>query len=151
MYVVPFISHIFPLIDAMPYGKRYQKGSPRVQDECGVFYVPQVQHCFRDDTHQTCCLLGAESRKYADSTANPIGKASEDAFYKNYGFFPDSHTLTPWCTCIGSQVCSFYQKKFGSLDGTHIKFIHNQNQQIVHSPHEYQFIRRRHKTPGVYG
>jgi len=29
--------------------------------------------------------------------------------------------LPPWCTCVGSKVCSYYASKFN--DGTHIKFI----------------------------
>lgn len=34
---------------------------------------------------------------YADNSGNPIGIASEDAFYLRYGKKPDE--LAPWCTC----------------------------------------------------
>jgi hypothetical protein len=36
----------------------------------------ETSHCFNDSTHQTCCMLGPKARKYADSSGNPIGKAS---------------------------------------------------------------------------
>lgn len=35
---------------------------------------------------------------------------------------PGKEDLTPWCTCFGSLVCSYYADKFKN-DGTSIKFI----------------------------
>lgn len=35
---------------------------------------------------------------------------------------PGNEDLTPWCTCFGSLVCSYYADKFKN-DGTSIKFI----------------------------
>ena len=95
-------------------------------DACGMprEYGP-TSHCFNDFTHHTCCLLGPEARKYADASGNPIGSASSRAFYAKHGSMPTKEDLTPWCTCFGSLVCSFYAEKFN--DGTHIKFIYQPN------------------------
>ena len=114
---------------------------------CGL--PPSSFHCFNDATHHTCCLLGGEARKYADKTGNPIGKASEDAFLETYGFPPGRSTLTPWCTCIGSKVCSYYSKRFGTTDGTHIKFINTKNGKINFGGDEDANARVFHSTPGV--
>ena len=48
---------------------------------CGLpmDYNP-TSHCFADGTHQTCCMLGPEARKYADESGNPIGSAAKKAF-----------------------------------------------------------------------
>lgn len=80
-----------------------------------------TSHCFNDSTHQTCCLLGGEARKYSMKSGNPIGKLSEDVFKKYFNRKPTKNDLTPWCTCVGSKVCSYYASIFN--DGTHIKFI----------------------------
>jgi len=88
---------------------------------CGIPMTPSTAHCFHDDTHRTCCLLGGKARRYAEQSGNPNGRASEEAFFQRFGFYPDENTLTPWCTCIGSMVCSFYIDKF--KDGTHIKYM----------------------------
>ena len=37
---------------------------------------PSTNHCFNDLTHQICCLLCNQVRKYMDGSGNPIGKAS---------------------------------------------------------------------------
>ena len=67
-------------------------------EKCGLPKYNKTSHCFSDSTHHTCCMLGPEARKYADNSGNPIGIASEDAFYLRYGKKPDE--LTPWCTCM---------------------------------------------------
>ena len=85
--------------------------------KCGLPDTMQTSHCFNDATHHTCCLLGNDSRKYADATGNPIGALSESVQDNK------NMKLVPWCTCTGSKVCSFYSKKFGKKDGTRIKFI----------------------------
>jgi hypothetical protein len=66
-------------------------------EKCGLPNYNKTSHCFSDSTHHTCCMLGPEARKYADNSGNPIGIASEDAFYLRYGKKPDE--LAPWCTC----------------------------------------------------
>ena len=94
--------------------------------KCGLPDVAETSHCFNDETHHTCCLLGKNARNYADSTGNPIGKLSESiqSEYENkIKNKSKSKKLVPWCTCTGSKVCSFYSNKFGKSDGTHIKFI----------------------------
>ena len=67
-------------------------------EKCGLPNYNKTSHCFSDSTHHTCCMLGPEARKYADNSGNPIGIASEDAFYLRYGKKTDE--LTPWCTCM---------------------------------------------------
>lgn len=114
---------------------------------CGLPNIPSTSHCFHDETHRTCCLLGGEARRYADRTGNPIGRASEEAFFHRYGFHPDEDTLTPWCTCIGSEVCSFYARTFH--DGTHIKYIDSVLDGMVLSQDEERYRTLRHKTPGI--
>jgi hypothetical protein len=113
-------------------------------EKCGLPNYNKTSHCFSDSTHHTCCMLGPEARKYADNSGNPIGIASEDAFYLRYGKKPDE--LAPWCTCTGSKVCSYYSNKF--KDGTHIKFIGD-----LSTKNEEDAITklgiRKHKTPGV--
>ena len=113
-------------------------------EKCGLPNYNKTSHCFSDSTHHTCCMLGPEARKYADKSGNPIGIASEDAFYLRYGKKPDD--LAPWCTCSGSKVCSYYSDKF--KDGTHIKFIgslttKNEDDGIA------KLGIRKHMTPGV--
>ena len=85
--------------------------------KCGLPDTMQTRHCFNDATHHTCCLLGNDARRYADSTGNLIGALSESVQVNK------KLKLVPWCTCTGSKVCSFYSKKFGKKDGTRIKFI----------------------------
>jgi len=115
---------------------------------CGLPKNSNTSHCFSDSTHRTCCLLGKESRKYSNESGNPIGKASEDAFYEYHGFRPDENALTPWCSCMGSKVCSYYQEKFGQRDGTHIKFL-NHKDDIILDRDEQKYSIYNHKTPGV--
>lgn len=120
---------------------------PSSANPCGLAVRPSTSHCFNDDTHRTCCLLGPRARRYADASGNPIGRASEQAFYETFGFWPDEKMLTPWCTCIGSDVCTFYANKFG--DGTHIKYIDSQEYGRVLERDESKYKTRSHRTPGV--
>ena len=92
-----------------------------VLKECGLPDDPRTRHCFNDDTHQTCCMLGPKARAYADASGNKIGKLSEQVYLTNGEKIPKQ---VPWCTCLGSQVCSYYTK---FNDGTHIKFIRDRN------------------------
>jgi hypothetical protein len=144
------LNEIFNIIDKMPMSNIQNIKTSDKNQNCG-FYNYNPSHCFQDLTHQTCCLLGSQARKYADESGNPIGKASTEAFYKNFGYNPEENTLTPWCTCIGSQVCSYYSKKFGSKDGTHIKFIHDlKNNKITLDRQEDKYLVYKHKTPGIF-
>jgi hypothetical protein len=162
------LNKIFEIINKMPMGylqnlANLQSGD-NLPKKCG-FYHHSPKHCFRDSTHQTCCLLGKEARKYADTSGNPIGEAAEKAFYHNFGTYPDENTLTPWCTCIGSEVCSYYSEKFGKKDGTHIKFIHdfsgksnnvinkldNKKTNVVFDRNEGKYLLYKHRTTGVRG
>jgi hypothetical protein len=116
---------------------------------CGLPITHYTSHCFVDNTHQTCCILGPEARKYANSSGNPIGYVAEKA---NPG-----KIMTPWCTCAGSQVCSYYSNRFN--DGTHIKFMNDQiNKNIVDFEKDKNLNEKKiaiqtgvisHKTPGV--
>jgi hypothetical protein len=114
---------------------------------CGLPRTSSTSHCFQDETHRTCCMLGKEARDYSDKSGNPIGRASIEAFKQFYGFYPTPNTLTPWCTCIGSKVCSFYARKFN--DGTHVKFIDRLHGGIILSSNEGKYKTVTHNTPGV--
>ena len=94
-----------------------------LMEKCGLPDTYETSHCFNDSTHQTCCHLGPEARKYADNSGNPIGKASLKAFYDKNNRHAENDELTPWCTCFGSKVCSYYADKFN--DGTHIEFLND--------------------------
>ena len=119
--------------------------------KCGLPDTMQTSHCFNDATHHTCCLLGNDARRYADSTGNPIGALSESVQVNK------KLKLVPWCTCTGSKVCSFYSTKFGKKDGTRIKFIgklkpkktrknkNNWNEDNAIS----KLTLMRHSTPGI--
>ena len=80
-----------------------------------------TSHCFADGTHQTCCLLGPKARKYSMISGNEIGELSEEAFEKfkqqNPDFESDGKDTTPWCTCLGSRVCSAYAKSLKMVQG----------------------------------
>jgi hypothetical protein len=118
----------------------------RLLKKCGLPNVAETQHCFADTTHHTCCMLGPKSREYADSSGNPIGSIS----VKVQKSKTKTSRLSPWCTCTGSKVCSYYTNKFGKDNGTHIKFIStgknndkNENKAIS----EMGFMK--HRTPGI--
>eukprot|EP00966_Prymnesium_polylepis_P277682 6415428-Prymnesium_polylepis.1 len=66
-----------------------------------------IRHSFGEDqTHNICCLLGPQSKQYADSTGNPIGTAASKIDYDT----DQSHSA--WPTCLGSNVCGYYGQKF---------------------------------------
>lgn len=151
------IRHIIKFIDKMPMrniDKNYNEPKSLLQ-LCGLTKSLKTSHCFNDYTHQTCCLLGGKARKYADMTGNPIGKISSDIFKNYFNRKPRYNDLTPWCTCIGSKVCSFYADKFN--DGTHIKFINKKNTNFILRGFKTKCeenIRHKlgypaHKTPGI--
>ena len=113
--------------------------------KCGLNKTSETSHCFNDTTHLTCCELGPEARKYSDNSGNPIGKLSERVAGKSEG-------LTPWCTCAGSEVCSYLKNKFN--DGTNIKFFYNPktNEVIERADEKAEFMKThfpRHFTPGI--
>jgi hypothetical protein len=135
-------------IDNMPMGALEKKDREDFDDrkqlleKCGLPDIPETSHCFSDSTHHTCCMLGSQARVYADSSGNPIGTASINTF----GRKPKDGELTPWCTCTGSKVCSYYKNRFN--DGTKIKFIGNTNK--INEDDGINMLNIiRHKTPGV--
>ena len=117
---------------------------------CGLPLTFQTSHCFNDNTHQTCCMLGPKAREYSNMSGNPIGKISEKL---NPG-----KKLTPWCTCAGSRVCSYYADKFG--DGTYVKFINDDKNKVIYDFEKNKNLNEldvvnnirinKHKTPGIY-
>ena len=117
---------------------------------CGLPSRDETSHCFNDNTHQTCCILGPKAREYANNSGNPIGIVAEKM---NPG-----KQFTPWCTCAGSQVCSYYSKKFN--DGTHIKFMNDEKNKVVYDfeknpDYNEKDISKRigitpHNTPGIF-
>ena len=118
----------------------------RLLKKCGLLNVAETQHCFADTTHHTCCMLGPKSREYADSSGNPIGSLS----VKVQKSKTNTSGLSPWCTCTGSKVCSYYTNKFGKDNGTNIKFIgtgknndKNENKAIS------EMGLMKHRTPGI--
>ena len=149
---------IFKLIDKMPLRK--YDNEIRVLDKslktlCHLPKSTSTSHCFSDSTHQTCCMLGNKAREYSNKSGNPIGKIAEKMFYKYYNKYPTKNDLTPWCTCIGSNVCSYYADKF--KDDTHIKFINNPNNKVIaydfknncEEKIKNKFNYQSHLTPGV--
>ena len=116
---------------------------------CGIHDYAATSHCFNDSTHHTCCLLGPKAREYSNKE-NPIGKASEEAFKLKYGVAPKKTDLTSWCTCTGSEVCSFYGQF--NEDGTKIKFINDprSDTDISFNPNidSESYYRKRFKIPG---
>lgn len=150
------IARFLEAIDLMPMGAQEKKERERgiekfssreeKLEKCGLPNTPQTSHCFADSTHHTCCLLGPKARKYADSSGNPIGITSENAFYYRYSKKATSADLTPWCTCTGSKVCSSYANRFS--DGTKVKFIGDTN--TLNEDEGIQKLKiERHSTPGV--
>lgn len=135
------IGNFIGLIDNMPIGKR-----EKLLRMCNLPNIYETSHCFNDNTHHTCCILGPMARKYADSSGNPIGIASENAFKKRFNNVVKKSGKTNWCTCTGSKVCSYYANRFN--DGTRIQFIGNTD-----TLDEDLGIKKlnvvRHKTPGI--
>lgn len=139
--VIEKIGNFINLIDSMPLGKR-----EKLLRMCNLPDTYETSHCFNDNTHHTCCILGPDARKYADNSGNPIGIASENAFKKRFKKDINKRGKTNWCTCTGSKVCSYYSKIFD--DGTRIQFIGDTN-----TLDEDEGINRlkllRHRTPGI--
>lgn len=145
------------LIQKEPFLNNYNNKEKRIKlmNRCGLpMNYHETSHCFADGTHQTCCMLGPLAREYADKSGNPIGEASERASLK-YGK-SENNNLKPWCTCFGSEVCSYYANRFN--DGTYIKFLNNPNsnteiQQNVNPNCEGyyrdKFNIKQHRTPGI--
>ena len=116
---------------------------------CGLPEISETSHCFNDNTHQTCCILGPDARKYSEISGNPIGDISQK--------LNPNKQLTPWCTCAGSQVCSFYSNKFN--DGTHIKFLNDNNKKLIYDFENDKSLKEKevahkagifkHSTPGI--
>jgi hypothetical protein len=129
----------------MPMGyfeSKERENRKQLLEKCGLPDILETSHCFNDSTHHTCCMLGPQAREYADNSGNPIGTASINAF----GRKPKDRELTPWCTCTGSKVCSYYKNRFN--DGTNIKFIGNTN--IINEDDGINMLKiSRHKTPGI--
>jgi hypothetical protein len=119
---------------------------------CGLPSARYTSHCFRDETHVSCCLLGPKARAYADASGNPIGALSERAAH-DFNPSDPAGPLTPWCTCAGSRVCSYYARLFG--DGTRVKFLYDRaNRKLVPpEPSESAVADAlgvgKHNTPGV--
>ena len=121
-----------------------------LMNQCGLPINDSTSHCFNDFTHQTCCMLGPKAREYSNNSGNPIGYISEK--------LNPNKNLTPWCTCSGSGVCSYYANKFN--DSTHIKFINDNNNGIIYdfekdkNLNEYDVVNKigisKHRTPGIY-
>ena len=157
--VYPLCCNITRINESYQNNNQYSQPEKRqkLMNICGLpmDYTP-TSHCFSDGTHQTCCMLGPEARKYADESGNPIGSAAKKAFKEYMGRDPNDDELTPWCTCFGSEVCSFYSNKFN--DGTHLRFVNNpQSDTDVRSdvsPNCEGYFRKKfsiigHRTPGI--
>ena len=143
------INELLTEIDNMPMGleekkdrENYDNNRKQLLEKCGLPDIPETSHCFSDSTHHTCCMLGSQARMYADNSGNPIGTASVNALERK----PKDGELTPWCTCTGSKVCSYYKNRFN--DGTNIKFIGNTN--TINEDKGINMLNIiRHKTPGI--
>ena len=139
-------------------------GKTKIQKLKKMCGIPEndasTSHCFADGTHQTCCLLGPKAREYSMNSGNEIGNLSVEADKKfkkqNPNIKNKNGDRTPWCTCLGSRVCSDYARKF--KDGTKVKFINNRysNTQVAIKPKSScegyygdLFKTRKHLTPGV--
>lgn len=165
VFVFVFLIGFFKKKDQEFFFSNQNNKRSKLMKLCGLpLDYDETSHCFADGTHQTCCMLGPEARKYADESGNPIGEASEKA--NKYLFLSDNNrnknenknkrVLKPWCTCFGSKVCSYYSKKFN--DGTHIKFVNNPNStneiREKISPDCEGYFRNKfsivsHRTPGI--
>ncbi len=151
------VKNMLKEIDKMPLRKKdkeYRKFNKlNKYSLCGFNNKYPTEHCFTDTTHHTCCMLGRKAREYSNNSGNPIGKASEQSFKSYLNKKPLENDMTPWCTCIGSEVCSFYANKFN--DGTHIKFINNDgiiaynfDTNCEHNL-KINFNYSEHRTPGI--
>ena len=76
----------------------------------------ETGHCFADGTHQTCCMLGPEARKYADNSGNPNGAASIRAFEAKNGRAPNADELTPGALVLGQKYALLMLKSFQMME-----------------------------------
>ena len=149
-----FMCHHYPNYTKQFGGENIEsfKNRNTLLQKCGLPNSPETNHCFADGTHHTCCDLGPKARNYADKSGNPIGKAAFKASLK----MPKNNKITkPWCTCTGSEVCSYYAKKF--KDGTKIKFINDPTTENIAEnvdPKYETYFKNKfnimsHRTPGI--
>ena len=135
---------------------KISKTRKKLLNRCGLPDNMNTSHCFSDSTHHTCCILGPKARKYADNSGNPIGKASVNAYKAKTGKKAKKKDLTSWCTCTGSEVCSYYADKF--KDGTHLRFINDPSSNKIASnlkifdekTYKKKYGIGSHNTPGIY-
>lgn len=107
-----------------------QSKQQKLQNMCGLPDTPETSHCFVDDTHHTCCMLGPNTQRGVSGTTNDIAKAARKAYMKKHNLteaqlvskIRDEKLSLPWCTCTGSTVCSQYDRAHGD---SKIKFINN--------------------------
>jgi len=67
------------------------------------------------NTPYICVRLSVRERDISS------GSAASKAFQAKHGVSPAQDDLTPWCTCFGSLVCSYYAEKFN--DGTRTRSL----------------------------
>lgn len=168
VYVLGFISLVILIkLSVSSKEKFVQTGGRRLEKIeklkflCGIPENDEsTSHCFADGTHQTCCLLGPKAREYSMESGNEIGSLSVESYKKfkkqNPNLRRGEKQTTPWCTCLGSGVCSDYARKF--KDGTRVKLINNRfsPNKIALNPKSRcelyygdKFRTKRHLTPGV--
>ena len=112
-----------------------QTKQQKLKNMCGLPDAPETNHCFNDDTHHTCCMLGPNTQREVSGTTNDIAKAARKAYMKKHKLtvaqldakIRDEKISLPWCTCTGSSVCSQYDRSYGD---SKIKFINNPKSQI---------------------
>jgi len=112
-----------------------QTKQQKLQNMCGLPDSAETSHCFVDDTHHTCCMLGPNTQRGVSGTTNDIAKASRKAYMKKHNLteaqldakINNEKISLPWCTCTGSSVCSQYDRSHGD---SKIKFINNPKSQI---------------------
>ena len=153
VYLVLTVLILLLLISLVKTKKKeqYQTGGSRdkrkkLLKKCGL---PQnyneVNHCFSDGTHHTCCGLGIKSLNYAKDTGNNIKDPAIRAYQAYRKEQGENITLSeikkqldsgnlkiPWCTCSGSQVCSFYQKNKDLRDSS-IIFVNKPNSDNIYT------------------
>tara|TARA_B110001469_G_C9647729_1_gene328448 strand:+ start:4804 stop:5553 length:750 start_codon:yes stop_codon:yes gene_type:complete len=145
-------------------GKFKVSKKDRLKEKCGLpTNYDRTNHCFNDNTHHTCCMIGSKTRTQADLTGNPIGKEAKKAYMVKHNLTENSFNelekkgdlKIPWCTCFGSSVCSQYSKEYKD---TNIKFINNPNStsdivtNVYNKCEGYfrdKFYVSKHLTPGV--
>ena len=113
---------------------RGQTKQQKLQDMCGLPDSPETSHCFVDDTHHSCCMLGPNTQRGVSGTTNDVAKTAREAYMKKHNLnqaqleakIKNEKISLPWCTCTGSTVCSQYDRAYGD---SKIKFINNPKSQ----------------------